>query len=81
MIRLKNLKECFDWLSMNGASAMISTTPPFVLRFSKDERKVFRRIKYQFDLASVNDCLRPGAAVRISDFAMVIGDQTAAVSC
>src|SRR4030095_3991001 len=39
---------------MNGASPMISTTPPFVLRFSKDERKVFSRIKYQFDLASVN---------------------------
>jgi hypothetical protein len=37
---------------------MISNTPPFVLRFSKDERKVFSRIKYQFDLASVNGRFR-----------------------
>jgi hypothetical protein len=29
---------------------MISTTPPFVLRFSKDERKVFSRIKYNLIL-------------------------------
>ena len=30
-------------LSMNGKSPMISTDPPFVLRLSKDERRVFQR--------------------------------------
>jgi hypothetical protein len=30
-------------LSMNGKSPMISEAPPFVLRFSKDERKVFQQ--------------------------------------
>jgi hypothetical protein len=34
---------CFDKLSMNGKSPMISTAPPFVLRLSKDERKVFSK--------------------------------------
>jgi len=28
---------------MNGKSLMISTTPPFVLRLSKDERRVFQQ--------------------------------------
>jgi len=30
-------------LSMNGKSPMISTGPPFVLRFSKDERRAFQQ--------------------------------------
>ena len=30
-------------LSMNGKSPMISIAPPFVLRLSKDERRVFQR--------------------------------------
>jgi hypothetical protein len=30
-------------LSMNGKSPMISEAPPFVLRLSKDERKVFQQ--------------------------------------
>jgi len=30
-------------LSMNGKSPMISTAPPFVLRLSKDERRVFQQ--------------------------------------
>jgi hypothetical protein len=29
---------------MNGKSPLISTAPPFVLRLSKDERRVFSRI-------------------------------------
>jgi len=28
---------------MNGKSPMISNAPPFVLRLSKDERKVFQQ--------------------------------------
>jgi hypothetical protein len=36
-------KECFDTLSMNGKFPSISTAPPFVLRFSKDEREVFQQ--------------------------------------
>jgi len=35
--------ECFDGLSMNGKSPTISEAPPFVLRFSKDERRVFQQ--------------------------------------
>jgi hypothetical protein len=59
---------------------MILTTPPFVLTFSKDERKVFSRIKYQFDPASVKG--RPHLRLfsdaplmlqyEISDYAIVI---------
>jgi len=30
-------------LSMNGKSPMISEAPPFVLRLSKDERRVFQQ--------------------------------------
>ena len=30
-------------LSMNGKSPTISTAPPFVLRLSKDERRVFQQ--------------------------------------
>jgi len=30
-------------LSMNGKSPMISPAPPFVLRLSKDERRVFQQ--------------------------------------
>jgi len=30
-------------LSMNGKSPMISPAPPFVLSFSKDERRVFQQ--------------------------------------
>jgi hypothetical protein len=41
MILLKNPKNASTRLSMNGKSPKILTTPPFVLRFSKDERRVF----------------------------------------
>jgi hypothetical protein len=30
-------------LSMNGKAPKISTTPPFVLRLSKEERRVFQQ--------------------------------------
>ena len=42
-ILMKNPEECFDGLSMNGKTPMISTAPPFVLRLSKDERRVFQQ--------------------------------------
>jgi hypothetical protein len=31
---------------MNGKSPMISIVPPFVLRLSKDERRVFQQNQY-----------------------------------
>jgi len=40
-ILLKNPRNALTRLSMNGKSLMISTTPPFVLRLSKDERRGF----------------------------------------
>ena len=43
LILLKNPMNASTRLSMNGKSPMISTAPPFVLRFSKDERKVFQQ--------------------------------------
>jgi len=43
MILLKNPTNASTRLSMNGKSPMISTAPPFVLRFSKDERWVFQQ--------------------------------------
>jgi hypothetical protein len=43
LILLKNPKNASTRLSMNGKSPKILTTPPFVLRFSKDERKVFQQ--------------------------------------
>jgi hypothetical protein len=42
-ILLKNPKNASTRLSMNGKSPKILTTPPFVLRFSKDERRVFQQ--------------------------------------
>ena len=43
LILLKNPKNASTGLSMNGKSPIISTAPPFVLRFSKDERRVFQQ--------------------------------------
>ena len=43
MIPLKNPMNASTRLSMNGNSPMISTAPPFVLRLSKDERRVFQQ--------------------------------------
>ena len=43
VIPLKNPKNASTGLSMNGNSTTIQTAPPFVLRFSKDERKVFQQ--------------------------------------
>jgi hypothetical protein len=43
MILLKNPMNASTRLSMNGKSPMISHAPPFVLRLSKDERKVFQQ--------------------------------------
>ncbi len=43
VILLKNPPNASTRLSMNGKSPMISTAPPFVLRFSKDERRVFQQ--------------------------------------
>ena len=42
-ILLKNPMNASTKLSMNGKSPMISQAPPFVLRLSKDERKVFQQ--------------------------------------
>jgi len=42
-ILLKNPMNASTRLSMNGKSPMISTAPPFVLRLSKDERRVFQQ--------------------------------------
>jgi hypothetical protein len=43
MILLKNPKSVSTMLSMNGKSIMISNVTPFVLRLSKDERRVFQQ--------------------------------------
>jgi hypothetical protein len=43
MILLKNPRNASTGLSMNGKSPTISTAPPFVLRLSKDERRVFQQ--------------------------------------
>jgi len=43
-ILLKNPMNASTRLSMNGKCPMISIAPPFVLRFSKDERGFFSRI-------------------------------------
>ena len=43
VILLKNPKNPSTRLSMNGKSPKILTAPPFVLRFSKDERWVFQQ--------------------------------------
>jgi len=45
-ILLKNPKNASTGLSMNANSTTISTAPPFVLRVSKDERKVFQQNQY-----------------------------------
>ena len=45
-ILLKNPMNASTTLSMNGKFPMISNAPPFVLRFSKDERKVFQQNQY-----------------------------------
>ena len=42
-ILLKNPMNASTMLSMNGESPMTSNAPPFVLRRSKDERKVFQQ--------------------------------------
>ena len=42
VVLLKNLRNASTELSMNGKSPTIITAPPFVLRFSKDERKTWR---------------------------------------
>jgi hypothetical protein len=42
-ILLKNPMNASTRLSMNGKSPMITPAPPFVLRFSKDERRVFQQ--------------------------------------
>jgi hypothetical protein len=43
MILLKNPMNASTKLSMNGKSPMISEVLPFVLRLSKDERRVFQQ--------------------------------------
>ena len=43
VILLKNPMNASTRLSMNGKSPIISTAPPFVLRLSKDERRVFQQ--------------------------------------
>ena len=43
VILLKNPMNASTRLSMNGKSPMISPAPPFVLRLSKDERRVFQQ--------------------------------------
>jgi hypothetical protein len=39
---LKKWGSCFDRLSMNGQSSIISRLAPFVLSLSKGERRVFK---------------------------------------
>jgi hypothetical protein len=46
VILLKNPKNASTKLSMNGKSPMISNALPFVLRLSKDERRVFQQNQY-----------------------------------
>jgi hypothetical protein len=43
VLPLKNPMNASTRLSTNGKFAMISTAPPFVLRLSKDERRVFQQ--------------------------------------
>ena len=43
ILPLQNSKNASTRLSMNGKTHMLSTPLPFVLRFSKDERKVFQQ--------------------------------------
>ena len=43
VILLKKPMNASTRLSMNGKSPKISTSPPFVLRPSKDERRVFQQ--------------------------------------
>jgi len=51
-IPLKNSMNASTRLSMNGKSPMISTAPPFVLRLSKDERRVFQQNHNHYNLRS-----------------------------
>jgi len=58
LILLKNPKNASTRLSMNGKSPTISTAPPFVLRFSKDERRVFQQKLILMSLErSINEAL------------------------
>ncbi len=50
VIPLKNPMNASTTLSMNGKFPKISHAPPFVLRLSKDERKVFQQ-NHIFDSA------------------------------
>ena len=43
MTLLKNPKNASTRLSMNGKSSSDFNSPPFVLRFSKDEKSVFQK--------------------------------------
>lgn len=43
MIVLKSFSNASTRLSMNGKSSFVATAPPFVLRVSKDERRVFQQ--------------------------------------
>jgi len=84
MILLKNPMNASTRLSMNGISPMISTAPPFVLRLSKDERRVFQQnLKWdankKFDFSSYDQSFgvsvdSPGAAAIKQDLAARIGD-------
>ena len=64
-ILLKNPMNASTRLSMNGKSPMISTAPPFVLRLSKDERRVFQQnrmrgqtLRFAYDRrAGIKRCL------------------------
>jgi hypothetical protein len=57
MILLKNPKNASTRLSMNGKSPKILTTPPFALRLSKDERKVFQQ-NHRMSFVLVSAALR-----------------------
>jgi hypothetical protein len=48
LIPLKNPMNASTRLSMNGKSSIISTALPFVLRLSKDERRVFQQNLFCF---------------------------------
>ena len=56
-ILLKNPKNASTRLSMNGKFPMLSTAPPFVLRLSKDERRVFQQNQESRDDPAVFDRL------------------------
>ena len=62
MILLKNPMNASTRLSTNGKSPMISHAPPFVLRLSKDERKVFQQnhmmMSYRKELKKLETLLR-----------------------